>query len=126
MHNFLDVRFAPSTSGGKRTGQQLRGKATPLAGQADHRAAVLINREYPILQGVAVPLAHRVRRFATQHYEVTDIEARGIYRGGGQFDEPPGKTMTATTHRNHDPQEMDSKPQSDEPRNPLGRMSNGA
>jgi PPOX class probable F420-dependent enzyme len=73
LRNFPEVRFAPSTARGRPTGPWMRGHATLLDdNEADH-AAALINRRYPLLQGVAVRLYHRLRGFRTLHYRIDDI-----------------------------------------------------
>jgi len=73
LRNFRDVRFAPSTARGRPTGSWMRGQAVPLEGDDAAHAAALINRGYPILQGIAVPLFHRLRRLRTVHYRISDI-----------------------------------------------------
>lgn len=73
LRNIPEVRFAPSTARGRPTGPWLRGHATRLDGDDAAHAATLINRRYPLLQGVAVRLYHRVRRYRTLHYRINDI-----------------------------------------------------
>jgi uncharacterized protein len=73
LGNFADVRFAPSTARGRPTGSWMRGRATLLEGDDAAHAAALINRRYPLLQGVAVRLFHRLRRYHTLHYRISDI-----------------------------------------------------
>jgi uncharacterized protein len=73
LRNFADVRFAPSTARGRPTGSWMRGHATLLDGDDAAHAAALINRRYPILQGVAVRLFHRLRRYRTLHYRIDEI-----------------------------------------------------
>jgi hypothetical protein len=73
LRNFHDVRFAPSTARGRVTGSWLHGRATLLEGDESLHAAGLINRRYPLLQGVAVRLFHRLRRYHTLHYRIDDI-----------------------------------------------------
>jgi uncharacterized protein len=73
LRNFPDVRFAPSTARGHPTGPWLRGRAVLLDGDDATHAATLINRRYPVLQGVAVRLYHRLRRYRTLHYRISDI-----------------------------------------------------
>lgn len=73
LRNFQEVRFAPSTARGRPTGPWRQGRATLLDGDDAAHAAGLINRRYPILQGVAVRLYHRVRRYRTLHYRIDDI-----------------------------------------------------
>jgi PPOX class probable F420-dependent enzyme len=73
LRNFADVRLAPSTARGRPTGAWMRGHATLLEGDDAAHAAALINRRYPLLQGVAVRLFHRLRRLHTLHYRISDI-----------------------------------------------------
>lgn len=73
LRNFSEVLFAPSTARGRPTGPWLRGRAALLDGQDAAHAAALINRRYPVLQGVAVRLYHRLRRYRTLHYRISDI-----------------------------------------------------
>ena len=44
--------------------------ARRLEGEEARRAAELLRRRHPVLQGVLVPLAHRVLRCGTEHYEL--------------------------------------------------------
>ena len=73
LRNFPDVRFAPSTARGRPTGEWMRGHATLLDGDDAAHAAALINRRYPLLQGIAVRVYHRLRRFRTLHYRISDV-----------------------------------------------------
>jgi PPOX class probable F420-dependent enzyme len=73
LRNFAEVRIAPCTRSGRRTGEQLVGQAHRLEGHEAAGAASLMNRRYPLLQGVAVRLYHRLRRFTTEHYEITAL-----------------------------------------------------
>jgi PPOX class probable F420-dependent enzyme len=73
LRNFSDVRVAPSTARGKPTGRTLSGTATLLTGEAAQQAAKRMNRKYPLLQGVAVRLFHRITGRVTQHYEITHL-----------------------------------------------------
>jgi PPOX class probable F420-dependent enzyme len=73
LRNFRDVRFAPSTTRGRPTGAWMRGHATLLGRDEASHAAKLINHRYPLLQGVAVRLYHRLRRFHTLHYRIDEI-----------------------------------------------------
>jgi PPOX class probable F420-dependent enzyme len=75
LRNFTEVRFAPSTARGRPTGAWMRGRATLLEGDEAAHAAALINRRYPLLQGVAVRLFHRLRKYHTLHYRISDISA---------------------------------------------------
>jgi uncharacterized protein len=73
LRNFAEVLFAPSTARGRPTGPWMRGQATLLEGEDAAHAAALINRRYPLLQGVAVRLFHRLRRLRTLHYRIDNI-----------------------------------------------------
>src|SRR3954467_905852 len=77
LRNFPEVRFAPSTARGRPTGEWLRGRATLLDGEGAAHAAGLINRRYPLLQGVGVRLYHRLRGYRTLHYRISDITPAG-------------------------------------------------
>jgi PPOX class probable F420-dependent enzyme len=74
LRNFPDVRFAPSTARGRPIGEWMHGRAMLLEGDDAAHAARLINRHYPLLQGIAVRLYHRLRRFQTLQYRI-DISA---------------------------------------------------
>jgi PPOX class probable F420-dependent enzyme len=71
LRNFAAVRIAPATASGKPTGGAVEGRATLLDGDEDEHARELIEHRYRLLQGVAVPLIHRLRRQHTQHYRIT-------------------------------------------------------
>jgi PPOX class probable F420-dependent enzyme len=79
LRNFAEVRFAPATARGHPTGPWLRGRATLLDGDEAAHAATLINRRYPLLQGVAVRLYHLLRRYDTLHYRIDDITTEGDF-----------------------------------------------
>jgi PPOX class probable F420-dependent enzyme len=83
LRNYPEVRFAPSTARGRPTGDRLQGRATLLDGEAAAHAADLINRRYPLLQGIAVRLYHRLRGYRTLHYRISDIASAG--RDGATF-----------------------------------------
>jgi PPOX class probable F420-dependent enzyme len=71
IRNFPDVSVAPCTLRGRPTGPFVAARATLLHGDRDQHASRLIEQKHPILQGVLVPLAHRLQRQRTQHYEIT-------------------------------------------------------
>jgi PPOX class probable F420-dependent enzyme len=64
------VEIAPSTFRGEPTGPAVAGTARLLSGAEARHAARLIAGKHPLLQGVLVPLGHRIRRFRTLHYEL--------------------------------------------------------
>jgi uncharacterized protein len=73
LRNFPEVRFRPCTWRGRPTGPPARATARLLSGDEAAAAGRLINRKYPVLQGVFVPLVHRLMRTRTLHYELTDV-----------------------------------------------------
>jgi PPOX class probable F420-dependent enzyme len=75
LRNFPEVRFAPSSARGRPTGGWMRGRAALLDGTEAARAARFINRRYPVLQGLAVRLYHRLRGFRTLHYRISGISS---------------------------------------------------
>jgi uncharacterized protein len=73
LRNFPEVRFAPCTWRGRPTGTAVQATTRLLRGDESVSAARLINRKYPLLQGILVPLIHRLLRTETLHYELTEI-----------------------------------------------------
>jgi PPOX class probable F420-dependent enzyme len=66
------VAVAPCTMLGSVTGPPVRAKARILRGDEAVRARRAIERKYPVIHGVLVPLAHRLRHYRTIHLELTD------------------------------------------------------
>jgi uncharacterized protein len=64
------VEAAPATFRGKRTRVAVRGEATLLTGDQARTAARALARRHRVLQGILVPLAHRLMRYRTMHYEL--------------------------------------------------------
>ncbi|MHB1431583.1 MAG: PPOX class F420-dependent oxidoreductase [Streptosporangiaceae bacterium] len=73
LRNYPEVRFCPSTLRGAPTGTMLRARARLLDGAEARRAARLLSGKYPVLHGLLVPLAHRLMRTRTLHYELSDV-----------------------------------------------------
>ena len=71
------VQIAASTLRGKRTGPAIPARATLLAGEEARRAAKVLARRHPLLQGILVPAAHRLRRYQTLHYELRPTSPLG-------------------------------------------------
>lgn len=71
IRNFRDVRFAPCTWRGRRTGPPVEATARLLAGEESAAAGRLINRKYPVLQRILIPIIHRLLRTESLHYELT-------------------------------------------------------
>jgi uncharacterized protein len=73
LRNFPEVRFGPSTFRGRPTGPAVHARARLLAGDEARLASRLLSRKYRVLHGLAVPLAHRLMRTSTLHYELSDV-----------------------------------------------------
>jgi uncharacterized protein len=74
MRNNPEVEIAPSTMSGKPTGPAIRARVRMLSGAESKDAGRLIARKHPILQGVLVPVFHRLRGQTTAHVELRPIE----------------------------------------------------
>jgi PPOX class probable F420-dependent enzyme len=66
------LEIAPSRFFGKKTGPDVRAVARLLDGEEARTVARLLADKYPLLQGRLVPLAHRLRKYDTVHYELTE------------------------------------------------------
>lgn len=75
LANFSEVQFCPSTLRGKPTGATVRARTRLLSGDEARTAGRLLADKYPVLQRLLVPLAHRLMRTATLHYELSDFAA---------------------------------------------------
>jgi PPOX class probable F420-dependent enzyme len=71
IKNIPVVRIAPSTARGKPTGPAIRVRARVLSGDEAAHASRAIDKKYPVLHGILVPLIHRVRGNKTIHFEFT-------------------------------------------------------
>lgn len=76
LRNNPQVELAASTLRGKPTGPPVQARATLLDGEQARVAAQALARQHRVLQGLLVPLAHRVMRYRTLHYEVLVGRAR--------------------------------------------------
>ena len=74
LRNFSEVRAAPCTFLGRLKGDTVPGRARLLDKRESVATARLLRRRHPVLHGLLVPLAHRVMRYDTQHYELTVAE----------------------------------------------------
>ena len=70
LRNNPAVQVAPATLRGKATGPTVDARATLLAGAQADVAARALARRHPVLQGLLVPWAHRLRHYRTMHYEL--------------------------------------------------------
>ena len=71
MRNNPAVLVAPSTVRGRPTGPSIAARSRLLDGEEATRAGRALARRQPILQGVLVPLYHKLMRYRTLHYELT-------------------------------------------------------
>ncbi|MER5909674.1 PPOX class F420-dependent oxidoreductase [Streptomyces sp. NPDC001982] len=78
IRNNPEVEVAPSTFRGRATGPEIHARARLLdqGSQEDRRAAQLLRHKYPVMQGVLVPLAHKLMRTPTLHYEIRPMEEK--------------------------------------------------
>ena len=83
IRNNPEVKILPFTARGKPTGPPLRARARVLGREKSAHAGRLLARKHPILHGVLVPLAHRLRGYTTVHIELTPVSGRnpGAVRG---------------------------------------------
>jgi uncharacterized protein len=70
LRNNPHVEVAASTLRGKRTGPLIHARATLLQDEQARIAAKALARRHRLLQAVLVPLAHRLMRYQTMHYEL--------------------------------------------------------
>ena len=70
IRNNPRVELVPSTLRGKPTGEPVSGRAVLLEGEEARVAARALARRHRVLQGLLVPVAHRLARYQTMHYEL--------------------------------------------------------
>jgi PPOX class probable F420-dependent enzyme len=73
IRNNPTVEIAPSTVRGKPTGPAIGARARVLGGSESDHASHALNKKYPIVHGVLVPLAHRFQGNKTVHIELTPL-----------------------------------------------------
>lgn len=66
------VEVAPCTWRGRPTGPAIPARAKRIAGADAELAARALRRKHPMLQGVLVPLGHRILRCGTAYFELRD------------------------------------------------------
>lgn len=74
MRNHPNVLVAPSTMLGRPRGEPVTARSRLLSGDEAARAARAIARRQRILQGILVPVTHKLARYRTVHYELTTLE----------------------------------------------------
>jgi hypothetical protein len=70
LRNNPAVEVAPSTVKGKPLSAAVPGRTRLLEGEEAEAARRMLRHRAPLLQGVVVPLFHRLRRYRTLHYEL--------------------------------------------------------
>lgn len=72
MRNFPEVEFCAATWRGRPTGPVVRARARLLDPRTREyrRAERSLTRKYPLLHGLLVPWAHRLKKERTLHYEL--------------------------------------------------------
>ncbi len=72
MRNFPEVEICASTWRGKPTGPAVKARVRLLNPQTREyrRAERSLTRKYPLIHGLLVPLAHRLKKERTLHYEL--------------------------------------------------------
>ncbi len=73
IRNNPEVEIAPSTFGGKSIGPAVRARARVLSGEESVYAGQIIAHKYPIVQGIFIPLAHRLGGYETRHIELMPV-----------------------------------------------------
>jgi PPOX class probable F420-dependent enzyme len=76
LRNNPQVELAASTLRGRPTGPPVHARARLLDGRQARIAADALARRHRVLQGLLVPLAHRLMRYRTMHYELLGARAR--------------------------------------------------
>lgn len=70
LRNDPRIEITPSTFRGTPTGEPVHGRVRLLDGAEARHAADLLARKHRLLHGFLVPLAHRLKKYKTLHYEV--------------------------------------------------------
>ncbi|MFG2501759.1 PPOX class F420-dependent oxidoreductase [Streptomyces sp. NPDC048441] len=76
MRRNPQVEIAPSTLRGSPTGPEIKARVRLLdqGSEENKHASKLMRRKHPVMHGVLVPLAHKVKRDKTLHYEVRVLD----------------------------------------------------
>jgi PPOX class probable F420-dependent enzyme len=90
MRHTPEVTVGPATWRGTPTGPAIRARVRPLSGEESAAAGRAIAHKHPILQGVLVPLAHRLRGNRTMHVELTPLESAPVTASAAIAQRAPG------------------------------------
>ncbi|HET6352978.1 MULTISPECIES: PPOX class F420-dependent oxidoreductase [unclassified Streptomyces] len=75
MRNNPEIELAPCTARGKPTGPAIKARVRlldPGSEESQHASKMLLH-EHPFMHGALVPIAHKVMRDKTLHYEVRPL-----------------------------------------------------
>jgi uncharacterized protein len=75
MRNNSAIRLVPCSVRGKAKGRAVRATARLLHADEDAHARVVLAKRYPLFQRFLIPLGHKISRYQTMHYEVSDLVA---------------------------------------------------
>jgi PPOX class probable F420-dependent enzyme len=76
LRNNPQVECAAATLSGTPTGPSVPARAVLLEGLQARTAARALARRHRLLQGILVPLAHRLRGYKTMHYELKPYRSK--------------------------------------------------
>ncbi|MGW1495478.1 PPOX class F420-dependent oxidoreductase [Streptomyces sp. NBC_00191] len=75
LRNNPEIELAPCTARGKPTGPAIKARVRlldPGSDESKHASKMLLH-EHPFMHGALVPIAHKVMRDKTLHYEVRPL-----------------------------------------------------
>ncbi len=75
IRNNPEVEIAPATLRGQPTGPSVRANARLLGGEEERHARKVIARRHPVFQRFLIPLAHKVARYTTVHFELSIVRS---------------------------------------------------
>jgi uncharacterized protein len=75
IRNNAEVEIAPSTFRGQPTGPAIHAHAKILGDQESADAGQALVRKHPLLQGILVPLIHRLWGYKTRYIEITPVDS---------------------------------------------------
>jgi PPOX class probable F420-dependent enzyme len=74
IQDFPDVRIAPCNVRGRPGGSDQPCRAVPVSGVEATAARRALSKRFPVLQGLLVPLTHRLLSRTTVHYRVVPMD----------------------------------------------------
>jgi PPOX class probable F420-dependent enzyme len=73
IRNNSAVELAPCSVRGKPKGQSLHARARLLTGDEELHAREVIAHRHPLFQRFMIPFGHKISRYQTMHYEVSNF-----------------------------------------------------